>query len=661
VTAHGGHNARVWIAASFILTLFAGLFARLYQIQAMEDRSLVSMARAQHFIRVRRVERRGTVLDCRGRVLATSVQVPSIFAAPAEIDDKEEVARRLAALLSLDPAVILARLEDPLPRVCIKRKLTPEQQERLRTEPAVSYLAHALRISHGALYALPKEIIDPAAAAAALAPLLERDKEDLEADLLGYRNFTWIKRKVSEQERRRVVEAHLEGIGVMPEYERVYPQGSLACQVIGFTGVDEQGLEGIEQAFDDVLAGTPGYVELQRDAAGRHISLPNAPSRPPQKGADMELTLDSVIQGQAEAALREAADLWAPRCGAFAIVLDPRNGDVLAAAGTPSYDPNRYSDYKPDDLKNRARARFIVDWMEPGSIQKVFVFAAALNERVITEQTPIGCENGSWFMPGRPKPLRDVHPYGTLSAAQVIVKSSNIGATKIGQKLGPEALYRYMRAFGFGQLTGFELPGENPGMLRPPSQWTKLSLASICFGQEICVNGLQMALAYGAIANDGVLMRPRLIRRIQRPDGAWAERPPRPVRRVIPASVAQRVRRVLCGVVEEGTGKAARLAGYTVGAKTGSAQKAVNGVYASGATVCSFVAMAPVENPRLVVMVTVDEPTKTAGGRHFGGTVAAPVAAKILQQALPYLGVAPDKPQALQRLGYAEGRERGSL
>lgn len=656
MAAQRGHNARVWIVALFVLGLYCGLLGRLYVIQAKEQGKLQDIARAQHFVRVRKPERRGNILDCRGRVLATSVQVQSVFADPRQMEDPADTARKLARLLNLDATMLASRMERPMGLVCLKRGLSPQEEQALRDAPAVRELGNALEFRQGALYARPAEVRDPATAAAALAPLLGREADELEPDLDGLRRFVWVKRRISDEEAKAVANAKLEGVGFVPEYKRTYPQGELACQLIGFTGLDEQGLEGLEKRLNDLLAPEPGAAKFQRDAAGHYISTPE-PQKAPRSGTDVELTIDSVIQGYAEAALRDAWELWAPH-GAFAVVVDPRTGDVLAAASLPSYDPNKATSYPPNDLKNRARARYIVDWFEPGSIMKCMVFAAALNERVITEQTPIDCENGCWILGSRR--LRDVHPYGTLTAAQVIVKSSNIGTTKIGQKLGPQTLYRYLRAFGFGQPTGFELPGENPGLLRPPSRWTSLSLPSICFGQEVCVNALQMALAYGAIANDGVLMQPRLLKRTKRLDGTWAEHPPKPVRRVLPPAIAQRVRRVLCAVVEEGTGKQARLAAYTVGGKTGTAQKAAGGVFIPGADVCSFVAMAPVEHPRVIVMVTVDDPTRTVGGRHFGGTVAAPVVAQIIKQTLAYLGVPPDKPQALVRLGVGAEAQRGT-
>jgi cell division protein FtsI (penicillin-binding protein 3) len=466
-----------------------------------------------------------------------------------------------------------------------------------------------------------------------------------------------VKRKVTQAERKRLVAAPgLQGVGIVPEYQRVYPHGQLGAQLLGFVGIDERGLEGLERTLDGALAGEGGYATFQRDAAGRLISAMDMAGQPAHRGSDVVLSLDTVIQGYAEAALQEAWELWAPRA-AVAVVLDPRTADVLAAASLPSFDPNRYRDYGPNELKHRARARYIVDWMEPGSIMKPFVLSGALNERLVHERSVIFCENGVWLIGSRR--FHDHHAYGHLSGAEVIIKSSNIGAAKIGKRLGPQRLYRYLCGFGFGRSTAFILPGENPGRLRPPSAWTSYSLPSVSIGQEVCVNALQMALAYAAIANDGVLMRPRVVRRIRRRDGTWLRRPARAVRRVIPVSVARRVRRVLLRTVEEGTGRRSRLAPYTVGGKTGTGQKpAADGGFSHTAVICSFAGMAPIERPRLVVLVSVDEPTKREGGRHFGGTVAAPIVGRILKQSLAYLGVRPDKPDALARLGLAAGGQR---
>jgi len=657
MSRQGGHNARVWVLAVFLLGIYLGLLGRLCFIQGMERDKFRSLARSQHFVRLARTDRRGTIFDRRGRTLAVSVQVPSVALDPRGVVDYEETAWRLAELLGVDARPLLSRMRQRLPRVCLKRGLSRDDEERIRRHPAVRRLGDALEVAKGAVFARPPAIADPQAAAAALAPVLRRDADALRDDLAGIRQFIWVKRKVSDDEAKRVAAATLPGVFIEPEYKRAYPHGELACQLLGFVGVDEQGLEGLERALDHILAPTPGSVCLQRDAAGRYIATTQANSKPPRPGADIQLSIDAVIQGYLEDALRETWDLWGPK-GAFGVVLDPRTGDVLAAASLPAFDPNHYSEYDPGDLKNRARARFIADWMEPGSVMKPFVFSAALNERVITENTPICCENGMWLIGGRRR-FRDVHAYGTLPASMVLIKSSNIGTAKIGLRLGPKRLYRYLTRFGFGRPTGFELPGENPGMLRPPDQWTSYSLPSICVGQEICVTSIQMTLAYCAIAHDGLVPRPRLVQRVRRPDGTWSERPARTAGRAIPPAIARRVRRVLCGVVEKGTGRRARIPAYTIGGKTGTAQKPTVGGFSHSKVMCSFVGMAPIENPALVVAVTFDEPTKTAGGRHYGGTVAAPAVAQVIKQSLPYLGVPPDKPQALARLGYGD-KQRGA-
>jgi len=654
---HRGHEARVWFVTAFVLCLFGGLLGRLCVIQGVHAGRYKALAADQHHARVRRAVRRGTIYDRQGRRLAVSVQAPSIFANPREIEDKEETARRLEELLGVDAELLFERLTNRVERVCLKRRLWESEARRLRESAVLRRLGDAVEVVDGAVYARPASIGDRGAAAAELAGLLRRDEKEVLADLEGARQFVWVKRNVTADERRRVLGARApSGIGVVSEYRRSYPHGELAAQLLGFTNIDDQGLEGLELALNDTLAGEAGYVTFQRDAAGRYISAVGLPHKPALPGADVELALDAVIQSYAEEALRQAWELWAPKA-AVAVVLDPRTGDVLAAASLPTFDPNRYAQYQPSALRGRARARYIVDWVEPGSIMKPFVLSAALAEGLVNERTVVFCENGVWLVGSRR--FHDHHAYGNLTAAEVIIKSSNVGAAKIGTKVGARRLYRYLRRFGFGRSTDFDLPGENPGLLRPPSAWTSYTVPSLSIGQEICVNILQMALAYAAIANDGVLVRPRLVRRTLRRDGTWQERLVQPVWRVIPASVARRVRRVLLRTVEEGTGRRSRLELYSVGGKTGTAQKPEpGGGYSHTRVVCSFVAMAPIERPRLVVMVSVDEPTKRTAGRHFGGTVAAPVAGRIVNQALAYLGVAPDKPQVLARLGLAAGRQR---
>ena len=653
-----GHQGRLWVASIFILGLFAGLLGRLCWIQAKDGQWYRTMARRQHHTRLPLSVRRGSLLDREGRELAVSVAVPSVFVNPRLVDDKAQVARKLAKLLKIDRKDLLERMSKRSEEVCLEPKLSQRELEALTPSVLRHRFGGAVRVADGGLFVRPADVANPRRVAKDLADILSCDDKELLLEIGGYRHFVWVKRKVSETERKRVLAARsLPGVSVTQEYTRRYVHEGLASQLIGFTGIDENGLEGLEATLNDTLSGEPGETVFRRDAAGRRISAVGLPHTDPVPGADVELTLDAVIQAYAEAALKEAWELWAPRA-AMAVVVDPRTGDLLAAVSLPSFDANRYASYKPADLKDRLRARYIVDWMEPGSIMKPFVLSGALTEGVVTEDTVIFCENGVWMLGSRR--FHDHHAYGNLTAAEVIVKSSNVGAAKVGTRLGPERVYRYLRSYGFGTAVGMPIRGENPGLLRPTARWTGYSLPSISIGQEVCVNMMQMTMAYAAIANDGVRMRPRVVRRVGRPDGSWQETAPKTACRVIPSQVAQRVRRILFRTVEEGTGRRSKLTLYSVGGKTGTAQKAVRGCFSHSAVICSFVGMAPIERPRLVVMVSVDQPTKHTGGRHFGGTAAAPVVGRILNQSLAYLGVEPDKAATLARLAPPQEAQRAT-
>ncbi len=646
---HRAHVGRMWVATAFILSLFGGLFGRLCWIQGKDAGWYRAEADKQHYATVPLLVRRGSIYDAVGRELAVSTEVPSIYANAREIADKAAVAERLGDLLDIDGEALLARLERRHHQVCLRETLTPGELEALDPESLRRRFGYGLMVLDGGLYAWPESIDNPRWVAEELAPTLGRDAEMLAVELRGFTHFTWVKRKVTEAERKRVLAAGLPGVGVVAEYKRKYVHGDLAGQLLGFVGIDENGLEGIELARDRILGGAAGFATFRRDAAGRYISDLGLPRQEPRPGRDIELTIDTAIQSFAETALREAWEMWAPEA-AMAVVVDPRTGDILAAVSLPCFDPGRWADYTSEEREEFMRARYVVSMIEPGSIVKPFVFSAALSEGIIDEGTTLYCENGVWMLGSRR--FHDHHAYGNLTAAEVIIKSSNVGAAKIGTKVGAETLYRYLRAFGFGQPTGVAIRGENPGVLRPPSRWTSFSLPSISIGQEITVNVLQMALAFGAIANDGMRMRPRLVRRVRDEDGQWVEEPPQEAGRAIPADIARRVRRVLFRTVEDGTGRRAKLDLYSVGGKTGTAQKAVGGRFSHKFVITSFVAMAPIGKPRIVVMVTLDQPRKHPGGqRHFGGTVAAPVAGKIIDKTLAYLGVEPDKAETLARMG----------
>ena len=653
---HRAQEGRMWVATVVVLGIFGGLFGRLCWIQGKDADWYRAKAHSQHHALMPLPVRRGTIHDSAGRELALSTEAPSIYASARQIEDKAAVAERLGELLDIDGEALLVRLERRHDQVCLKERLTPAEREALGPAVLRRRFGEGLTVIGDGLYARPEAIANPKRVAAELAEVLSRDENTLLAELLGYMQFTWVKRKVTEAERKLVLNTPgLPGVGITPEYKRKYVHGDLAGQLLGFVGIDDNGLEGVELACNGTLGGVPGFATFRRDAAGRYISDVGLPRREPRPGADVELTIDTVIQSFVEVALKEAWELWAPSA-AMAVVLDPRTGDVLAAASLPQFDPSRWADYSRDEREKRMRARYIVDWMEPGSVAKAFVLSAALAEGVVDEGTVVYCENGVWLIGSRR--FHDHHAYGSLTVAQVIIKSSNVGAAKIGTKVGAERLYRYLRAFGFGRATGFPIRGENPGLLRPPSQWTTYSLPSVSIGQEFCATSIQLVLAYGAIANDGVRMRPRLVRRVLGEDGEWRERPPQQATRVMPASIARRVRRVLFRTVEKGTGQRAKLELYSMGGKTGTSQKAIGGVFRHKEVICSFVGMAPVERPRVVVVVSVDEPTKHTGGRHFGGTVAAPVVGRIVDQTLAYLGVEPDKAQTLARMGDTDPWER---
>ncbi|NQT87579.1 penicillin-binding protein 2 [bacterium] len=656
--ARRGHKTRVYTIAAGILAVYGALFGRLCIIQVSDGEHYRALAKAQHISTVRLSERRGLITDRSGRTLAVSVKVASVFANPRLMRDIPAVARRLALLLGMEQAKVEKRLGRRLERVCLKSGLKPVEIARFEKRPIVADLGNGIAIKDGSVYVYPARVKSTEAVAKKMARLFGTTPADILGKLTGLRPFVFVKRKVTQEERERVLAAKLPGVSVTSEYQRTYPQG-VAAALVGFVGIDENGLEGIERAKDDILSGTPGHATFRRDAPGRLISDPSLSRQAAVPGCDIELTLDVIIQRYAEEALEEVTAIWAPRVGATAIVLDPRTGDVLAAASNPSFDANDHGELSTDNLRKRCRARYIADWMEPGSVMKPFVLAGAFTERLVNEESIIFCENGVWILGARR--LRDHHAYGNLTAEMVIVKSSNIGAGKLGRMLGPKRLYTYLSGFGFGQATGFPMPGENPGLLRHWSTWRRnYSLPSISMGQEVCTTTLQMALAYATLANDGQRMAPRLVRRVTRPDGTREENAPRALAQVIPASVAKRVRTILFRTVEEGTGTRAKSKLYSIGGKTGTAQKTLKGKqkgFSHRDLICSFVALAPIENPRVVVIVAVDEPSNTAAGRHYGGTVAAPAVGQIIQRTLAYMGVEPDKPQLLARLdGGSTGR-----
>lgn len=498
--------------------------------------------------------------------------------------------------------------------------------------------ALALSMEVDSIYAEPRKLENRDHAARLLAPILDLPLATVRAKLSGDKGFVWLKRQVPPAISQRIRNLNLDSVGTIKEHQRFYPNSTIGAQVIGFTGLDPKGLAGIEAVYDKKLLGRGGYLVMERDALGRGIGSGEPVVEGATRGHDLHLTIDENIQYIAERELAAGVKEFNARAGAV-IVLEPDSGRILAMANQPDYNPNAFSRYKPQDWRNRA----ISDTFEPGSTMKVFVMASALNEGVVSPNQLIHCENGSWRVGGRT--IHDSHPHGILTAEEVLKVSSNIGSAKIGKMLERKRLHSYLRDFGFGMKSGLDLPGEENGILRDPSRWFEIDLATISFGQGVSITPLQLATATGAIANGGYLMEPYLVEKVTDSEGqVIEERQPKVVRQVVKPEVAARVARMMETVTAEdgGTGTKARVPGYRVAGKTGTAQKVdpVTGGYSADKRIASFVGFVPAENPRMVVVVMVDEPR----GQVYGGLVAAPVFSRISTQALQYLKVAPTEP-----------------
>ncbi len=492
----------------------------------------------------------------------------------------------------------------------------------------------------------PRQLESPPEAAAALARVTGMSSGDLLKSFKGESPFVYVKRKVEPSASDRVEALGLDGVGLLPEAKRYYPRGALGAHILGFVGMDNTGLEGVEARFEKSLRGRPGYCRSVRDARGQEVAAWREVMVPAVAGDDVFLTIDSTIQHIVESELDrvfryeegEQGKGGSKRQlvkGAAAIVMDPRTGEVLAMASRPTFSPGDFGAHGPAVWRNKV----VADCYEPGSVFKIVTAAAGLDAGLFSVDERIFCENGAMRVGGRV--IHDTHGYGWLSFREVVEKSSNIGITKIGKRLGRERLYRYVRAFGFGEKSGIALPGEGTGIVRPMRTWTSSSMASIPYGHEIATTPLQMAAAVAAIANGGVLMRPAVVKSVRGPAGEYRyEMKPTPVRRVVSEQTARAMSDIMAGVVEKGTGRNAALKHYRMAGKTGTAQKVgPDGRYSHTKFLASFVGFVPAEAPELVIVVMVDEPT----GSYYGGRVAAPVVREIAKRSLRYLVVVPDE------------------
>lgn len=545
-----------------LVALWFGLWARAYQVQIVQGPELTSMAMRQH--RAAEFERgmRGEIFDRRGRLLAKSTSVQSVYVRPLEIEDLETAAKALAAAMDMPVTRVRADLEKP-------------------------------------------------------------------------QGFVWIARQISDRNARKVLDAGLRGVYLTEESARFYPHGHLAGQLLGFVGLDGDGLEGVERMYDEVLAGKKATFVAYRDASGRRMYMDAQGREVDLSGANVTLTLDSQVQFFTEEALAHAVETFKGKTG-MALVVEVESGDVLALANYPFFNPNM-----PRQDPEQWRNRVYMDALEPGSTLKPLLMAAAMEEGVVTKDTLYFCEEGRWRTKG--VNIKDTKPYGWLPVNKVLRYSSNICSAKIGMDLGAARYHAHLHKLGFGQRTGMNLPGENPGLLRQPKSWYPADLAAVSFGQGLSANAMQLARAYLTLANDGVLKPLRLV---SRPSGEEA-----PVSVVFRQEVARAVLEMMREVVEEdGTGTKARIPGMSAAGKTGTAQKITAAGTYGDRYLASFAGFYPAEKPEYFVLVMVDEPHP----QHYGGVVAAPAVRDIALRTMAYAG---KLPEGHEQIEVAKARE----
>jgi cell division protein FtsI (penicillin-binding protein 3) len=499
----------------------------------------------------------------------------------------------------------------------------------------------AVSVDAESLYAVPQDVVDPRATAAALARALSLDAEGRREILVKLQRksaFVWLERKLDPVTARRVRELQLEGIGFLAEHRRYYPQRELAAHVLGYVGIDNTGMGGIEYGFESQIRGRAAKVVVHTDARRRPVAQTERPST---DGATVVLAIDEAIQHVAERELERTVEETQAASGTV-VVVEPFSGEVLALAGRPTFNPNRYQAYPSSRWRNRA----VSDVFEPGSIFKIVTAAAGIQENVVSPGEVLDCGRGSIEISGTV--INDHAVFDRLTFTQAVTRSSDIGMIRVGQRLGRENFYRYVRDFGFGAPTGVDLPGESAGLLRPTARWSALSLPSMSFGQEIGVTALQITMAAAAVANGGYLMRPIVVKRVEDPAGRVLLGPkPLVVRRVLQGATVDTLTEILRDVVREGTGRLAALAGYAVAGKTGTAQKVdASGRYSMVDHVASFVGFVPASRPALVILASLDTPR---GPRNEGGDVAAPLFARVARDALRILAVPPDDPGRVLR------------
>jgi cell division protein FtsI/penicillin-binding protein 2 len=484
----------------------------------------------------------------------------------------------------------------------------------------------AMDIQAVTFYANPSMVERPEEVAKYFASVGSQSFKTLVGQLNSSRRFVYLARQVAEENLQEQVRSqNFSGVFEYPETKRYYPYGSLAGQLLGHTDIDHNGSEGIEGAFENLLGGINGLALTYVDSRGRQVPGMRQEHRPPQDGRSLYLTIDAMFQTILEEELERAIEKSAAESG-MGIISDPRSGEILALANVPQYNPNNPGS-TPATLR---RNRVITDPFEPGSTFKVVAASAVLEDGLADTSDSVFCGLGRLVLENGDV-IRDVHPYGTLKFSEVLAKSSNIGTIKLGKRISSNRFYEYIRCFGFGTRSGIDLPAESPGLFKPLRKWSSRSHETITIGQEISVTALQLAQAFGSIANGGTLMAPRVVKAVVGPDGRLEEeKPPLPIRRVMSPATASTLRRILAGVVEGGTGRRAHIEGFAIGGKTGTAQQvAKNGKgYDPNSNLVSFVGFLPADNPEMLCLIAVTNPRK---GR-WGGAIAAPAFKRVVER-----------------------------
>ena len=599
---------RALLLLAFLGAAFAGLGYRLLDLQVLRHDELSAKAEQNTHREYWQAPQRGEILDVNGNILATSIPVRTICADPSLLGTfQPQVAHAVAPLLKLSEAELV-------------QKLTP-RIVRAPNGDLVTNNLHYVR----------------------LARLMPEETWRQVVSAMTNLTFGVDEKKLPRSQKGFFHNLREHALFSEPDQMRVYPNGSLAAQVIGFPAAEEVkisgrlvtqivGRDGVELAMQKQLSGVAGWKVTETDRAQHELVALRDEDVHPRDGLNVVMTLDSVVQHIVETALAEALQKHTPR-SITGIVMRPHTGEILAMASLPNYDPNQSATITPE-----TRNRVITDVVEPGSTFKIVVVSGALNSNLVKLTDQFDCEHGHFAFAGRV--LHDHESYGMLTAETIITKSSNIGAAKIGIRLGEQGLYDYAWNYGFGQRSGIPLPGESRGFLYPVKNWSKVSIAQIPMGHGVAVTRLQMLYAMAAIANDGWLMRPMIISRLQERTGTVIQRyAPERVRRVISSAASQQMVEALKTVVtKDGTAPDAALKNYVVAGKTGTAQKAENGVYAPGKYISSFIGFFPADNPELCISVVMDEPKEG----HYGGKICGPVFREIAERCASYLNIAPD-------------------